>query len=338
MDTGRQVTGRLFIVISYSSFCTSWLQTMHVKRGRRPLTSLHQHGDLAAFGTLAQQVDHLVVRHALHISLVHLHDNVALLQATASWIVHYLLDSLASASGAVCDGKTETLLSFLHVNSDQLRLCRYGWCQGDHVAGVAVLWRGVWGHLHRGATGPREAIEGCASVARSIVVLTAVAGRRVVAVGGLLAIDDDGVFVLKNGNRGDQAGVGIIGVKGERVATAQLQVDHGADWNRLEDLHNLGMSVTKYTCVIDTHNHITLEEERSASCYFAASGRPSSKQNASVNIHKQHFLITNLSPFCHLKQQVHQGPGSWSAGTRLARLHPRPWNQTHADSFSAWCW
>lgn len=222
-----------------------------------PLTSLHQHGDLAAFGTLAQQVDHLVVRHALHVSLVHLHDNVSLFQATASGIVHYLLDSLASASGAVCDGETETLLPFLHVNGDQLRLRRDGRCQGDHVTGVAVLRRGVGGHLHRGATGPREAVEGRASVARPVVVLTAVAGRRVVAVGGLLAVDDDGVFVLENGNRGNQTGVGIIGVKGERVAAAQLQVDHGTDWNRLEDLHHLGMSVTKYTCVIDTHDHVT---------------------------------------------------------------------------------
>lgn len=92
--------------------------TADVMQGRLPLTSLHQHGDLAAFGTLAQQVDHLVVRHALHVSLVHLHDNVSLFQATASWIVNYLLDSLASASGAVCDGETETLLSFLHVNGD----------------------------------------------------------------------------------------------------------------------------------------------------------------------------------------------------------------------------
>lgn len=83
------------------------------------------------------------------------------------------------------------------------------------------------------------------------------AGRRVVAVGGLLAVDDDGVFVLKDGNGGNHAGVGIIGVKGQRVAAAQLQVDHGTDRNRLEDLHNLGMSVTEYTCVIHTHNHVT---------------------------------------------------------------------------------
>lgn len=143
------------------------------------------------------------------------------------------------------------------------------------------------------------------------------AGRRVVAVGGLLAIDDDGVFVIKNGNRGNQAGVGIIGVKGERVAAAQLQVDHGTDGNRLEDLHDLGMSVTEYTCVIDTHNHVTLEEERSALVLFLCVRRCLVKaefiehmQYISVNIQKQHFFITNLSPFCHLKQQVHQGPGS----------------------------
>lgn len=112
---------------------------MQVKRARLPLTSLHQHGDLAAFGTLAQQVDHLVVRHALHVSLVHLHDDVALLQAAAPWIVHYLLDPLASAPGAVCDGETEALLSFLHVNGDQLWLRGDGRSQGDHVAGVTVL-------------------------------------------------------------------------------------------------------------------------------------------------------------------------------------------------------
>lgn len=251
---------------AFVTFCTELLPTVHVKR--LALTSLHQHSDLAAFGALAQQVDHLVVRHALHVSLVHLHDNVSLFQAAAAWIVHYLLDPLASAPRAVCDGETETLLSFLHVNGDQLRLCGDGRCQGDHVTGVAMLRRGVRGHLHRGATGPREAVEGSASVARSAVVLTAVAGRRVVAVGGLLAIDNDGLFVLKNGNGGNQAGVGIIRVKGERVAAAQLQVDHGTDWNRLEDLHHLGVSVTEYTCVVDAHNHITLEEEKSALLLF----------------------------------------------------------------------
>lgn len=61
------------------SLFSSHIITGDMKPGRPPLTSLHEHGDLAAFGTLAQQVDHLIVRHALHISLVHLHDYVALL-------------------------------------------------------------------------------------------------------------------------------------------------------------------------------------------------------------------------------------------------------------------
>lgn len=216
---------------------------VYMRRSRPALTSLHQHGDLAAFGTLAEQVHHLVVRHALHVPLVHLHDDVALLEAAAAWVVHDLLHPLPSASGAVGDGEAEALVSLLHVHSDELRLRRDGRRQGDHVAGVAVLG-GVGGQVGGGAVGSSEAIERHAAVGRAaVVVVTAVAGRRVVAVGAVLAVDDDGFFVFHNGHRGNQAGVGIVGVKGQRVATAQLQVDHGANWDGLEDLDNLGVRV-----------------------------------------------------------------------------------------------
>ena len=209
-----------------------------------PLTSLHQHGDLTAFGTLAEQVDHLVVWHALHVSLVHLHDDVALLEAAAARIVHDLFHPLASTSGTVGDGKAEALVSFLHVYSDELWLCCDWWGQGDHVTGVAVLGGGVRGHVCWGALWPGEAIEGCPAIGRAVVVvLTAVAGWWVVAVGGLLAVHNDGLFVVENGHWGNQAGVWVVGVKGQWVATAQLQVDHGANWDGLEDLHNLGMRV-----------------------------------------------------------------------------------------------
>lgn len=208
------------------------------------LTSLHQHGDLAAFGTLAEQVDHLVVRHALHVSFVHLHDDVALPEAAATWVVHNLFHSLASTSRTVSDGEAEALVSFLHVYSDELRLCCNGWGQGDHITRIAMLGRGVRSHLHWGAVGSGQAIEGSHAVAGNVVViLTALAGRWVIAVGGLLAVDDDGLFIFKNGHWGNQAGVGVIRVKGQRIATAQLQVDHGANWDGLEDLYNLGMGV-----------------------------------------------------------------------------------------------
>lgn len=42
-------------------------------------TSLHKHGDLAASGTFAQQVHHLIVAHILDISLVDFHQNIPLL-------------------------------------------------------------------------------------------------------------------------------------------------------------------------------------------------------------------------------------------------------------------
>ena len=232
-----------------------------LKRDQPALTSLHQHGDLFAFGTLAEQVDHLVVRHALHVSLVHLHDDVPLLEATAARVVHDLLHPLPSASGTVGDGKAEALVSFLHVYGDEFRLRGDGWGQGDHVAGVVVLGRGIGGHLSWGAVGSRETIEGCAAVVQDVVVvLTAVAGWGVVAFGALLAVDDDGIFVFKNSHWGNQAGVGVIRIKGEWVATAQLQVDHGANGDGLEDLYNLGMGVAKYTCFVDVHDYITLEE------------------------------------------------------------------------------
>lgn len=197
--------------------------------------------------------------HALHVPLVHLHDDVALLQAAAPRIVHDLLDPLAAAPGAVGDGEAEALLAFLHVDGDQLGLRGDGRRQGDHVAGVAVLQGGVGRRLQGGAAGPREPVEGRAPVAGAVVVvLAAVAGGRVVAAGGLLAVDDDGVLVLQDGHRGHHAGVGVVGVEGQGVAAAQLQVDHGADGNRLEDLHNLGVSVTEDARVVDAHDHVTL--------------------------------------------------------------------------------
>ena len=83
--------------------------------------------------------------------------------------------------------------------------------------------------------------------------LTAVARRGVVA---LLPIHYDGLLV-NDGHGGHQAGVGVIRVKGEWVAAAELEVHHGADGNRLEDLHHLGMSIAQDDGVIHTDYHVT---------------------------------------------------------------------------------
>lgn len=45
----------------------------NISRQNAVHTSLHQHGDLAASGTFAQQVHHLVVAHILDVPLVDLH-------------------------------------------------------------------------------------------------------------------------------------------------------------------------------------------------------------------------------------------------------------------------
>ncbi|TNN39997.1 hypothetical protein EYF80_049826 [Liparis tanakae] len=228
---------------------------MTVKRalGPAPLTSLHQHGDLAALGALAEQVDHLVVRHALHVPLVDLHDDVALLQAAAARVIHDLLHALPAAAGAVGDGEAEALVALLHVHGDELGLRGDGGRQRDHVAGVAAVLRGRGGgrvgvQLRRRAVGPREPVERRPAVRRAVVAAVA-AVRRAVAAGRRpprLAVDDDGVLVVRDGHRGHHAGVGVVGVEGQRVAAAQLQVHHGADGDGLEDLHHLGVRVAQH--------------------------------------------------------------------------------------------
>lgn len=60
--------------------------------------------------------------HALHISLVHLHDDVALPETAAAWVVHDLFHSLPPTPGTVSNGESEALVSFLHVYSDELWL------------------------------------------------------------------------------------------------------------------------------------------------------------------------------------------------------------------------
>lgn len=161
------------------------------------LTSLHKHGDLAAFGTFAEQVDHLVVRHALDIPFVHLHDDVALLEAAAARVVYDLLHPLPSAAWTVGYGEPEAFVPFLHMDSDELWLCGNRRGQSDHVTGVAMLGRGIGGHLSWGAVWPRMAVQWDAAVRGAVVVvLAAMAGWRVVAVGGFLAVDDDGIFVF----------------------------------------------------------------------------------------------------------------------------------------------
>lgn len=83
--------------------------------------------------------------------------------------------------------------------------------------------------------------------------MAAVTGWRVVA---FLAIDDDRLLV-HDGHRGHQAGVGVVGVKGQRVASAQLQVYHGTDRNGLEDLHHLCMRVAQDASVIYADDYVT---------------------------------------------------------------------------------
>lgn len=232
-----------------------------VKINELALTSLHQHGDLAAFGTLAEQVDHLVVGHGLHVSLVHFHDYVPFFKTTTARVVHNLLDSLPSASRAVRNGKAKALVSFFHVHGDELRLRSNGRRQGHHIAGIAELGRGVGGYLGGGAVRSGEAIERCHSIRGAIVVVAAMAGRRVVAISHFLAVDNDRFFVVKNGHWGNQAGVRVIWVKGQWVATAKLQVNHGANGDGLEDFYYLGVGVAQHTYVVDTYYDVTLDKE-----------------------------------------------------------------------------
>jgi len=196
-------------------------------------TSLHQHGDLAAPGALAEQVHHLVVAHVLHVPLVDLHQDVGLPQAAAARVIHDLLDALAAARRAVGDGEAEALVALLHVDGDELRLRGDGRRHVHHVAGVAAGRR-----LGRRRRAARPRAPGAA-------------GR----VERLLPVDDDGLLV-HDGHRGHQAGVGVVGVEGQRVAAAQRQVHRGADGNGLEDLHHLGVGVAQNHDVVHAHDHV----------------------------------------------------------------------------------
>lgn len=206
------------------------------------------------------------MRHALHIPLVHLDDDVPLPKATAARVVHDLLHPLPSTTKAVRDSEAKALVSFLHVYSDEFWLRCDGRSQGYHVARVAELGGGIGRYLGGGAVRSGEAIERRSAVDWAIGALTALARRRVVAACDLLAVDDDGIFVIKDGHRGYQTGVWIIGVERQWVATTQLQVDHGADRDGLKDLHNLGVRVAQHAGVIYTHNHIPFEVERKRAC------------------------------------------------------------------------
>lgn len=62
-----------------------------------------------------------------------------------------------------------------------------------------MLGRGIRSHLCGGAVGSGEAVDGDPAVGWTIVVvLTAVAGRRIVAVRGLLAVNDDRLLVVED--------------------------------------------------------------------------------------------------------------------------------------------
>lgn len=168
-------------------------------------TSLHQHGDLTASWTFAKQIHYLIVTHILDVSLVDLHQNVPLFQTAAPWIVHYLLHPLATSREAIGNGEAETFVPLLHVDGDELRLGGYGRSQGDHVAGVTMGT--VRCHLSRRAERPRltQAVKESSLVCRRVKCL--------------LPIDDDG-FLVQDGHRGHQAGVRVVRVKGQWVATA----------------------------------------------------------------------------------------------------------------------
>ncbi|TNN38378.1 hypothetical protein EYF80_051463 [Liparis tanakae] len=214
---------------------------------KRSLQGHHKHGDLAAPGALAEQVHHLVVAHVLHVPLVDLHQDVGLPQAAAARVIHDLLDALAAARQAVGDGEAEALVALLHVDGDELGLRGDGRRHVHHVAGVAAGRR--LGRPRRAAR-PRAA---GAAIERAGLA----AGR----VEGLLPVDDDGLLV-HDGHRGHQAGVGVVGVEGQRVAAAQRQVHHGADGDGLEDLHHLGVGVAQNHGVVHAHDNVACGEHR----------------------------------------------------------------------------
>lgn len=200
-------------------------------------SSLHQQRDFTSLRTFNQHIHHLVVSEALHILLVDFDYKIALLQAAAPRAVHDLFHSLAAPTGTVRYSKPKAHRPFHYMHSYEFRLRCYRRRQRDRVVGVTM--GSVGGDLGR-AAGSRFL---CAIY---FPCFTTVARRGVVI---FLPVHNDRLFV-QNRHRRNQARVGIIGIEGQRIASAQFEVHAGTDGDGLEDLHNLSVSVPQHAGIV----------------------------------------------------------------------------------------
>lgn len=211
-------------------------------------SSKHQHVDLDAHRLVFEDVHHLRVAHRLDILSVDLLDDIALQQATAPLGVQDHLHLLAQR--AICDGEAEATRAFYQRHAHQLWLQQsgvraflvgdlsrsvvvvlvgmsmvmmapsvgHGWCSSLPGEGCSI-WDCVVGFLRRGGRGGRGSILGGAE-----------ASRRLLTAAGILR---------------------------QGVAPAQDHVHILVDWDALEHLHHISMSLPQHTCPIDVHNHVT---------------------------------------------------------------------------------
>lgn len=72
---------------------------------------------------------------------------------------------------------------------------------------------------------------------------------------GILWCGGGGGSVLRGGNAAGCL-LTAVGVLRKRVASAQDHVHILVDWDRLEHLHNVSVSLPQHTGPIDVHDHI----------------------------------------------------------------------------------
>ena len=60
-----------------------------------------------------------------------------------------------------------------------------------------------------------------------------------------------------DGHRGDDLRVGVVGVKGQRVASAHLDLHQLAGGYGLEHVHHVLVCVAQHTLAVYVHQHVT---------------------------------------------------------------------------------
>lgn len=178
----------------------------------------------------------------------------------------HLFDSLTG--GAVCDGEAEALGTLHHGHRQQLcsrRSAPLDSCRtrGGHghvvIVGRERRGRARGGGRQGGAVQVRVSGVGGPGLGQRLAGQLG-AQRQVLQVGVVAAatVHHQGAVLQSDGRQGGAGGrVGVLRVKGQRVASTQHQGDALADGHRLEELDHVGVCGAQHADVVDVDDDVT---------------------------------------------------------------------------------